>query len=124
MQIWDVFPFPRIGCFKSEKKARKFVRKMTDGKADYSSSGFAGQCDLYEESVTGEYFVVIRVDGKGKNTTERVALLAHECSHLVDFFEHHIGEEKLGTETRAYAIQCAMTACLNQLGEEWLTPRA
>lgn len=122
-QMWDCFPFPRILCTTSVKKARRFVKEMTGGECKYSKPTKDAQASLYDGSVTGEYFCVIYVPKIGKSTVSKLALLSHEVSHIVDFIEEYIGEEKLGTETRAYMTQACMTACLNQLGEEWLTQR-
>lgn len=122
-QIWDWFPFPRLLCTTSVKKARKFVKKMTGGELKYPKPTKQGQASLYDGSVTGEYFCVIYVE-KGKSLKYDLALLSHEVAHVVDYIEEHMGEEKLGTETRAYITQAVTLACLGQLGEEWLTPRA
>lgn len=120
-QMWDVFPFPRIFCTDSYKKAKRYVKKMTDGEVKYAEPKYEGQASFYEApNGDGENFCVVYVNCDGYPRNARIALLAHECSHVVDFIQDDMGEENLGTETRANLMQAAMRTCLDQLGDEWL----
>lgn len=120
-QIWDWFPFPRIHAFSSVKKAKKFVKKRTQGKSSLKWIGKSAQTNYYEGIGVAESFCVLTFDCDDKSAEAKAAMITHECSHLVDHWLEEIGETECGTETRAYALQCAVLATIEQLGEEWLT---
>lgn len=119
-QMWDYFPFPRIFCTTSKKKADQWVKEMTRGAKEFPTPLYDGQCTFYPCN-GGENLAVIYVSKKVKDQGQRIALLAHEVSHLVDCIEESLTDERLDTETRAYCMQSAMIACLDQLGKKWLT---
>ena len=121
-QMWEWYPMPRIKVFTNHKKARKWAKKYTGIEPRWI--GKNAQTDYFSEELHAESLAVITIDGRIKNTKQRIAILAHECSHVVDEWLNDMGEDSAGTEIRAYAIQSAMMACMEQLGEEWLTPQA
>lgn len=112
-QPWDYYPLLPIFAFKSEKKARKFVKEKTG--TDFTVTGKNGQCTWYE-SEKGGGFVVILLRCKGKSASQKLAVLAHECVHYAQYFEEAQGE-KLDTESEAYIVQSAFHACIDQLGD-------
>lgn len=120
IQMWHFFPFPRIHAFRDKKKAGKFIKKRTQGKSKAKWIGKQGQTD-YFKGVGCESFCVLTFDCDESDTAHKAAIVAHECSHLVDHLIEELGETECGTEFRAYALQCAMLATFEQLGEEWLT---
>lgn len=113
-QPWDYFPLPELHAFTSLKKARKFVKKITGLR--FEPSGKQGTFTAYENN--GMKFCVIYLDFSQKISKWRYALLAHECTHYARYVEEHFGNQ-LDEETEAYTVQCAMLACINQIGEEW-----
>lgn len=121
MQMWDWYPFPRIHTFTSRKKARKFLRRKLGH--DMTWLGKSAQTDYFRKGGE-ESQAVITLCVEGKSASQRAAILAHECSHIIESWLEDIGEDEPGEEIRAYAIQCAMLTCLDQLGESWLIPQA
>lgn len=121
MQIWDWYPFPRIHVFTKRKKARKFLKRKFDH--DMAWLGKSAQTDYFRKG-GAESQAVITLCVKDESAAQRAAILAHECLHVVESWLEDIGEDTAGEEIKAYAIQCAMLTCLDQLGEEWLTLQA
>lgn len=120
-QMWEWYPMPRIKVFTNHKKARKWIKKYTGCESQWL--GKNAQTDYISEDLHAESLAVITIDGRIKNTKQKIAILAHECSHVVDYWLNDMGEEEPGGEIRAYAIQSVMMACLEQLGESWLIPQ-
>lgn len=121
MQIWDWYPFPRIHVFTSRKKARKFLKRKFDH--DMAWLGKSAQTDYFRKCGEESQAVII-LCVKDKSAAQRAAILAHECMHVVESWLEDIGEDNAGEEIKAYAIQCAMLAALDELGESWLIPQA
>lgn len=119
MQIWDWYPFPRIHVFTKRKKARKFLKRKFGH--DMSWLGKSAQTDYFRKGGE-ESQAVITLCVDDKSTAQRAAILAHECMHVVESWLEDIGEDNAGEEIKAYAIQCAMLAALDELGESWLIP--
>lgn len=118
--MWDWFPFPRIKVFTSRNKAAKYYRTKTDDEIeqfDKSAETHYLSCDTGED----KDIALVIFDGakfEDMDFSQRMALVAHECSHIVDYTEEKMAA-KLDGETRAYMHQSAMLAVLNQLGVEW-----
>lgn len=121
MQIWDWYPFPRIHVFTSRKKARKFLKRKFEH--DMAWLGKSAQTDYFRKGGE-ESQAVITLCVDDDRASQRAAILAHECLHVVESWLEDIGEDSAGEEIKAYAIQCAMLTCLDQLGESWLTQQA
>lgn len=121
MQVWNYLPMPYVRAFTSKKKARKFIKKKT-GK-EFKWLGKSAQTDAFENE-RGEVVAVITLCVDDASAAQKAAILAHECSHVLDAWMESIGEDSAGEEVKAYAIQCLMLACLEQLGDEWLIPQA
>lgn len=120
MQVWNFFPMPYIRVFTSKKKARKYIKKKTG--QEFSWLGKSAQTDTFKNG--NEIIAVITLCVDDESTFQKAAILAHECLHVIDAWMESIGEDNAGEEIRAYAIQCVMLACLDQLGESWLIPQA
>lgn len=118
MQIWDWYPFPRIHVFTKRKKACKFLKRKFGH--DMAWLGKSAQTDYFRKGGE-ESQAVITLNMEDASASQRAAILAHECMHVVESWLEDIGENDAGEEIKAYAIQCAMLTCLDQLGEEWLT---
>lgn len=121
-QMWEWYPMPCIKVFTNHKKARKWIKKHTAMEIQWL--GKNAQTDYFSEGLHAESLAVITIDGRIKDIKQRIAILAHECSHVVDDWLNDMGEDDAGSEIRAYAIQSAMMACMEQLGESWLIPQA
>lgn len=117
MQMWDLYPFPCIHVFTSRKKARKFIKRKTGLKLDWL--GKSAQTDYYRKA-GAESLAVVTLNCGGATFEQKVAIVAHECSHIVDSWLKDIGEDSPGEEVRAYAIQCAILTCLDQIDPKWL----
>ena len=98
------------------KKARKFAKK----KYGEELPGLFTEAATMTKAIEGQTvcFVVLEVDGKERS--QKAAILAHECSHVAQEWAAAMNEARPGDEFMAYAVQCAMLSCLNQLGDEWL----
>lgn len=116
MQVWNFLPMPFIKTFTSRKKARKYIKKKLGH--EFRWIGKSAQTDTFHKGI--EIIAVITLDVDNETPAQKAAILAHECSHVVDAWMENIGEDNAGEEIRAYAIQCVMLACLDQLGEKWL----
>lgn len=116
--MWDWFPFPRIYVFTSKKKARRFIRRKFDH--DFNWIGKSAQTDYFKMGGE-ESQAVITIPKREMSMSHKIALIAHECSHIVDAWLEDIGEEDAGGEVRAYATQCAVLTVCDKLGEEWFT---
>lgn len=115
-QPWDYFPLLPLYAFASEDEARKFVKKKT-GK-ELTVIGKNGQCTWYDHAT--DPFCVIVLTVSNIPAAQRYALIAHECVHYQQYNAEHFGN-KLDPETEAFVVQSAMLACIDQIGEEWLT---
>lgn len=120
-QMWNWIPLPRIEVFTSKKKARKFYKEVT-GK-DMEFLGKAGEAHYLESSGRYDIAIIFFDDKKLNNISliQRIAMISHECSHIIDDLENSYGEKKFATETRAYLLDSAVAAVCDQLGEEWFT---
>lgn len=114
-QPWDYFPMIPIYAFTSVKKAQKFVRNRIG--VDYEFTGKNGECTWYE-SING--FVLIVLQCEGSSFAKKLGVLAHECTHYAQFYADG-AKTTLDVETQAYITQAAMSACVDQIGEEWFT---
>lgn len=112
----------KVYAFTSDKKARKFIKKKTG--IDFTDLGKNGQCTWFEMDGGGFCVILLRV-GKKETAKRKYALLAHECVHYAQYHAEAVGTP-LDNETQAYIVQSAMSACIDQLGEEWFseTPQA
>lgn len=115
MQMRWCYPFPEIVAFKSFKKAKKYAKKRFDVDMAKVSSG---QCDTFISDSDIEPVCIVVVTG-GDNPSDRYALLAHECVHVVHSWLDYMGVQKPDEEQVAYGVQSAMQACIHQIGEEW-----
>lgn len=125
-QMSDWFPFPIIQVFTNKKKAKKYVKAVTGGSCKCHFLPKAATTSYYEGSGLPSYAVIYIDMSKveGTSLSQKLALIAHECSHIVDAWADEIGEDKMGTETRAYALQSALLGCCEQLGEDWFMKRS
>lgn len=115
----DFFPFPEVKAFTSKKKARKCVKKIT-GK-DVVFGGRYAQCSEYENDSTGRMLCVVVMYPACRDLgyAQKMAMLAHECVHVVKAWLDMMEADKPDEETVAYGVQCAMLECIDQIGEEW-----
>ena len=118
----DFLPIPSVKVFTSRKKAKKYVKKHI-GLEYRWLNGVDGQASLYEHPEAGSV-AVITLECDQYAADSRIALLAHECCHIVDDWFKMIGERDTATEVRAYMLEGLMYAAIDQLGEEWLIPQA
>lgn len=119
-QMWNWFPLPRIEVFTSRKKARKFHKALT-GEESMRFLDKASQVSYFAGSRRDDIAILVFDEAQFADTSfsQRVAMVAHECSHVVDDFADSIGEDRLGTETRAYLLDSAVASVVEQLGEAW-----
>lgn len=115
-QPWDYFPLFPVYAFTDIKKARKKVKKIT-GK-HYEPSDKAGCFTAYRHDDGVHMFGIIYLNNGESSTARKYAGLAHECVHYARTYADYIGNQ-LDEETEAYVVQCAMLACIDQIGEEW-----
>lgn len=115
-QPWDYFPLFNVYAFTNAKKARKFVKRITGTR--FESSGKSGTFNFYRNTECGQSFGVILLQADNESTAQRYSLLAHECVHYARTFAEEQGMP-LDEETEAHVVQCAMLACIDQIGEEW-----
>lgn len=121
--MWNWFPFPTIRVFTKKKKAKRYIKTIT-GKNVKFLNKMAEVHYLENSEGMGSSIMVVLFDIKKLKDTKpsrRAALVAHECSHIVDYILEWMGDEKPDGETRAYMLQCAFVAVIDQLGEKWLT---
>ena len=64
-----------------------------------------------------KYRLIIGIWGDDPDKAMQLRTAVHECSHAVDFLFEHLGEEKVGTEVRAYLCDWFFGLCLDALGE-------
>lgn len=116
-QMRDFYPFPKIKAFTSRKKARKYMKKRF-GKG-FKILDSQGQCIRWDSDATGgEPVCVVILDMKDVLPHRRFALLAHECVHVVEAWLDNMGVEEPDGEQVAYGVQCAMLACIDQIGAD------
>lgn len=118
----DFLPIPSVKVFTSRKKAKKYVKKHM-GLEYRWIDGVDGQASLYEHPEAGSV-AVITLECDQYAAYSRIALLAHECCHIVDDWFKMIGETDIATEVRAYMLEGLMYTAIDQLGEQWLTQQA
>lgn len=106
-----LLPRLEVKAFKSKKKLRKAIKKERQAVESLEGDFFCASFPDEEYCAIRSYILVKGFDG----SIESLAILAHECSHAVDDWFDRMGEKMPGTETRAYAMHAAMTACLDQL---------
>lgn len=121
-QMWDWFPFPKIVVYTDYSKADKAYRKMFG--EDFAL--FPGKCAVVHYCIKdGEVPIAFTFIDSEKledcSLIDKVAIISHEASHIVDNVLEDMSETEVGTETRAYMLQSAVMAIMNQVGEEWLT---
>lgn len=114
----DWMPCPDLHVFTSRGKARRFAIEQTGKEPDLMPSSNAVTASLVEDGKSLCIVVVPKKDEFDKR--QRVAILAHECVHVAQFWAECMGESKPGNEWMAYATQSAMLVALDQLGEKWL----
>lgn len=114
-QPWDWFPMIPLYAFTSVKKARKFVKKRIG--ADYEFTGKNGECTWYE---CDNGFCIIVLQCADYSSAKKHGVLAHECVHYMQFYAKCAGTT-LDEETEAYITQSAVSACIDQIGEEWFS---
>lgn len=122
-QIWNWFPFPRIEVFTKRKKVKKFYKELTGKKFKFMEKAAEVH---YLENKGNESLAIIYFDPKilkSVSLSQRIGIVAHECSHIVDNIEAWMGEDKLATETRAYFLDTAVMAVCEQLGDKWFKTR-
>lgn len=123
-QIGDWFPFPTIRAFRSRKKAKRYYKTMTGGRLPRDDSGSLAYVRYIGNDDESHTIALMVFDGgrmERIGVSERYAIMAHECSHVIDSMMRDIDEDSPSGEFRAYAIQCAMMVVAEQLGESWLT---
>lgn len=121
-QAWDWFPLPRIRVFDSKKKAARYIKTITG--FGYTSLNKAAQVNYYTGRDGAESIAVVTFNRKklqGVSTSALFAIIAHECSHIIDSWLEDMGEDAPGGEVKAYALQACMLAVSEQLGEKWIT---
>lgn len=121
MQMWEYFPFPRIHVFTSQKKAAKYIKRSFG--REFIWAGKNAQVDYFNKAGE-ESQAVITINFGNESPEQRVAMLAHQCSHIIDEMSKDLDNTYISPEIRACAMQSAMLACLNQLGDKWLTRQA
>lgn len=119
VQPWDYYPLYPVYAFTSVKKARKFVKNIT-GKR-FEPSGKEGTFTFYEHEDGRHKLGIILLKCQDKTTSQKYAVLAHECIHYTQEFAESITGQPLDDESFAYIAQSAMLACIDQIGEEWFT---
>lgn len=123
-QMNDWFPFPTIRVFKSQKKAARYYKTMTGGELEKIREDKLALVKWLTNDKSCESLAIVVIDAKqlkNDSTAQLYGIIAHECSHIVDHIMDDLGEDCPGGEFRAYSLQCAMMAVVEQLGEEWLT---
>lgn len=115
-------PGARVGFRKDAKLIDELLAAQ---KGDYSKS--CGAALEYNDAQARIYLIVIRArqDGTAVMPGRLIELIAHECSHVVDYVFSNAGIVGC-TETRAYTMDWlvgkAVNAVLPQLWEPLLLP--
>lgn len=117
-QPWDYFPLFPVYAFTDLKKARKLVKKIT-GKRFEPVENKDGTFSLYEHEDKKHKFGVVFLDCENYEIKDKFAVLAHECIHYAQAFSDGASSTPLDDETFAYTAECAMLACIDQIGIDW-----
>lgn len=117
------YSLPEVVVFEDVESADKYVKKFTEGRGSFESCGAVAEVHYYD--MVGERDKAIicfpKEWSKKKTPINRVTVLSHECSHIVDDWIRHMGVECCDTETRAYSLQAILRCALEQLGDKWVT---
>lgn len=105
------FPEIRVYACTKADEAQRLAIKHTG--CDFDDTGKDATTFTY---VKGTDLVAVVLVNEFDSSASQIALLAHECSHVVGSFLDNLGEEANDSEFRAYLIQSCMLACLEQLG--------
>lgn len=111
MQPGNFFPEIVVYACTTVKEARRLARKHFGSEFEEPQHEAFAHI-LLRGSDIGAVVLVKGFD----NSAQSIALLAHECSHVVGTFLENIGEDSNDSEFRAYETQAVMLACLDQLG--------
>lgn len=111
MQPGNWFPEIIVYACTTVKEARRLARKHFGSEFSEPKHEACAHI-LFRGADIGAVVLVKGFD----NSAQSVALLAHECSHVVGEFLDGLGEESNDSEFRAYETQAVMLACLDQLG--------
>lgn len=105
--------FPRVVVYActTVEDAKRLAKKHA--KCEFEDTGHEATTGLYVDGL--DIMAVVMVKGFD-NSAQKVALLAHECSHVAGEFLDNLGEESNDSEFRSYVVQSVMLACLDQLG--------
>lgn len=65
-----------------------------------------GLCATFDAHLSGGAFCLVAINSPPNATAiQNMGMLAHECSHALDYLWKYIGEREAGAEIRAYALQ-------------------
>lgn len=100
------FPF-NIGFIADAKSWDKFSGKFLKLEESYPDT--AGRCQMLKDE-NGHLLIIITIqEWEERPIYEIAGLVAHECSHALDFLCEHIGESTPSEEFAAYTIQSFVT---------------
>lgn len=118
------FPQPNIYVFESYKKANKFLQKaFKDPTIKLKSRDTIGTIWHWDQDIKSDIkllhkplFVIILPYKTCKGRLEDLMnVIAHECSHAVDFWIEWLDIEKVDTELRAYMLGALVQFCIERL---------
>lgn len=108
-----------FGYCDSQKSWRKEMKRIKiDGENDMLSCGKDAQCWEFSNE-NGYRTIIVCIDGKSakaRPVIQVIGLLAHECSHAIDYIMSAIGERNPSTEFKAYTLQGLIQFCVDQSG--------
>lgn len=110
-QPGNFFPEIRVYACATVDEARRLAKKHFG--SDFAAPEHEACASMLSRGA--DIGAVVLVKGFD-SSAQSVALLAHECSHVVGEFLDGLGEKSNDSEFRAYLIQSCMLACFDQLG--------